>query len=175
MLITLSAWLFFFEDAASAPLPVDNPAAREIVWRNFNSNMVTQQNADIILSHPPRKVSQHHVAVFQLDAELGAGQSLGNHPIDLNFSFFFSHTFLQPDAHKIGRHSRGACKKQAGLFVRLTNLAAFDTSNGFLLFNAAQLTLRDKPALAANGAQDTALDDLFAESFKQLILRLVGA
>lgn len=43
-----------------------------------------------------------------------------------------------------------------------------------LLLDTAQLTLRNEPAFSADRAENTALCNLLAEAFQQLILRLVG-
>jgi hypothetical protein len=60
-------------------------------------------------------------------------------------------------------------------FAASANLASLNAADGLLLLNPAQLALRNKPALAADGAQDTALYDLFAEALQELVLRFVGA
>jgi hypothetical protein len=64
---------------------------------------------------------------------------------------------------------------ELALLTGTANLAALQPSNGFLFLDSAQFTLGNKPALAANGAQYAALNDLFAESFQELILRFIGA
>jgi hypothetical protein len=53
--------------------------------------------------------------------------------------------------------------------------ASLDTSNCLFLFHAACFALGNKPALIPNGAQNAALDDLFAEAFEQRILRFTIA
>ena len=49
--------------------------------------------------------------------------------------------------------------------------SSFDTSNRFLLLHAAGLTLGDEPALVADSAKNSALDNLFAEAFEEGVLR----
>jgi hypothetical protein len=47
------------------------------------------------------------------------------------------------------------------------------SANGFLFGNAARFTFRDKPALATQGFESTALGNLFAEAGQQLLLGFV--
>ena len=54
-------------------------------------------------------------------------------------------------------------------------LTAFDAADRLLLLHAALFTLRDKPAFAAHGAQNAALDDFLAKAFEQGILRFAIA
>lgn len=62
------------------------------------------------------------------------------------------------------------------ILIHITaDLPALDASDGFLLFNSARFTLGNEPALAADGAQHTALDHLLAEALQQLLLRFIGA
>jgi len=49
------------------------------------------------------------------------------------------------------------------------------TANSLLFVNAAQLAFRNKPALATNGAQDTALGNFLAKALEELLLGLVRA
>ena len=44
-------------------------------------------------------------------------------------------------------------------------------ADSLLLVNAAQLAFRNKPALATNGAQDTALGDLLAKTLEEQLLK----
>src|SRR5512133_2952965 len=55
-------------------------------------------------------------------------------------------------------------ERKLALFVTLTNLTALQPSNGFLFLNPAQLAFGDEPALAADRAQHTALNDLFPKA-----------
>jgi hypothetical protein len=48
-------------------------------------------------------------------------------------------------------------------------------ANSLFLLNPAQLALGNKPALAANRAQDAALGNLLAKALQQLILGLIGS
>ena len=49
------------------------------------------------------------------------------------------------------------------------------TANRLLFINAAQFAFRNEPALATNGAQDTALSDFLAKALEELLLGLVRA
>jgi hypothetical protein len=68
-----------------------------------------------------------------------------------------------------------ASRLASTILHRLAVLAALHAANSLFLLDAAQFTLADKPALAANGAQNTTLHNLFAEALEQLILRFVWA
>ena len=57
----------------------------------------------------------------------------------------------------------------------LAKLAALDTADRLFLFNTLLLALAHKPALVANGAQHPTLDNFFAKTSQQLILRFVWA
>src|SRR5438445_13874802 len=48
---------------------VDDPAARQIVGRQFHGDFISRQTADEILAHLPGDVRQYLVLVLQLDAE----------------------------------------------------------------------------------------------------------
>ena len=47
----------------------------------------------------------------------------------------------------------------------------FDTSNRLFLLHAAGLTLGDEPALVADSAKNSALDNLLAEALEEGVLR----
>ncbi len=61
------------------------------------------------------------------------------------------------------------------LFGASTSLAALDAADRLLLLDTAQLALGNKPALAADSAEDATLHNLFTEALQQLILRFVRA
>lgn len=69
-------------------LAVNNPTAVEIVGRDFNKHSIARNDSDEVLSHLAGYVSQYLVSIFQLDSELGVGQSLGNFTFDFNGLFF---------------------------------------------------------------------------------------
>jgi len=52
-------------------------------------------------------------------------------------------------------------------------LAALDAPDCFLLIDAPELALGDKPPLAPDRAENAALGYLFSEALKQLVLRLI--
>ena len=61
------------------------------------------------------------------------------------------------------------------LLHRLAKLTTLDPADCLLFLDASEFTLADKPAFAADGAQNTTLNDFLAEAFEQLILRFVRA
>jgi hypothetical protein len=61
------------------------------------------------------------------------------------------------------------------LLARFADLASLHPADSLLLFNAAQLTLRDEPSFAAHSAQDATLDNLLAKALEQLVLRFIWA
>src|SRR6266849_4980604 len=59
-------------------VPVNDPAARQIVRRKLDGHLVPGQDADEILAHLSGNVREHLMLVFQLHAEHGIRQRL-NH------------------------------------------------------------------------------------------------
>jgi hypothetical protein len=51
-------------------------------------------------------------------------------------------------------------------------LSSLETANSLFVFHAALFAFGYEPSFATHGAQDTALDYLFAEAFEQLVLGL---
>ena len=81
------------EPQSTSSLAVNDPALLEVVRRDFDGHPVTRNDADEVLAHLAGDVGQNAVAIFQLDHELGIGQSLDN----LSFGsdrFFFGHKDL---------------------------------------------------------------------------------
>ena len=60
------------------------------------------------------------------------------------------------------------------LLTGTADLAALQSPDRLFLFDTAQLALGNKPPLAADRAQYTALDDLLAKSLQELVLRFIG-
>ena len=54
-------------------MAVHDPPTGQIVGRHFNPHPVAKQDADVILAHLARKISQYFVAVIQLNFELSPG------------------------------------------------------------------------------------------------------
>ena len=98
------------------------------------------------------------MAVLEAHAELGSGQGFDDLAFHLNLIFFFGHNSSCPAAR--------AALPSSGLLAYLGILAALDASDGLFLFHAAKFALGNKPALAADGAQDAALHYLLAEAFQ---------
>src|SRR5216683_4036997 len=65
-------------------IAVHDPAARQIVRREFHRDLVPRQNPDEILAHLAGNVRQDLVFVFQLDAKHRVGQRLDHRCHDFN-------------------------------------------------------------------------------------------
>src|SRR6266545_117776 len=63
---------------------VHDPAARQIVWRQFNQHPVPWEDPDVVHPHLSRDVSQNAVPVFELHPEHGVGERLGDRSLDLD-------------------------------------------------------------------------------------------
>src|SRR5699024_5626342 len=50
-------------------VPVDDPTARQVVGRELHDDAVLRQDADVVLTHLARDVSENLVAVGQFDPE----------------------------------------------------------------------------------------------------------
>jgi hypothetical protein len=57
------------DDGAILLVPVNDPAAREVIRRKLHRDAISRQDADEILAHLSGDVSQHLMLVFELDAE----------------------------------------------------------------------------------------------------------
>ena len=55
---------------------IRDTASGEVVGGEFNLHLVARQNADVMHAHLPRDVSQHVVAVLELDTEHGIRKRL---------------------------------------------------------------------------------------------------
>jgi len=65
----------------------DDPTFGKVVWREFNTYFIARNDSNKVFSHFPSNVRKHLTAGFQLDAESGIGQCLGDRA--LNFECFF--------------------------------------------------------------------------------------
>src|SRR3982751_3246900 len=68
----------------SSTLSVSDSTAREVVRRQLHLHLVAREDADVVLSHFPRDLRQHLVAVVQLDAEHRAREGLCDLAFDLD-------------------------------------------------------------------------------------------
>ena len=57
---------------------VSDPALGQIVGRHFNLDLVTGQDADVVLAHPAGDMGDDLVAVLQLDPEHGVREGFGD-------------------------------------------------------------------------------------------------
>ena len=79
-------------DAVLNLLGSENDACpTQIVWRQFDGNLVAWQNPNIVHSHFPRNMSQHYMSIFQLDPEGRIGQIFKNLALHL-YNVVFCHS-----------------------------------------------------------------------------------
>src|SRR5271157_3575827 len=83
------ALTFINEFPAASPLfvPVHDASPRQVIRRKLNRNLVSRQDADEILAHPPRDVREHLMLVLQFHPEHGIGQRLDHRRHHLNRVF----------------------------------------------------------------------------------------
>src|SRR5580698_8012780 len=74
--------------ASGLAAAVDDAALREVVRRHFDGDRIPGEDADVVLAHFARNMSGHDVAVLELYAESGVGQSLDDLTLHLNRIFF---------------------------------------------------------------------------------------
>src|SRR5437764_5706854 len=63
---------------ASVPVAVDDPAAVEIVWREFHPDPIAGRHPNAEPPHPACRIGDELVVVLQLDLEHRVGQGLGD-------------------------------------------------------------------------------------------------
>src|SRR5580693_5434747 len=65
-------------------VPVNNPAARQVIRRKFYRHAISRQDTNKILAHLSRNMGQHLVLIFQLHAKHGIRKRLdhGRHHLD---------------------------------------------------------------------------------------------
>src|ERR1700731_2360305 len=98
-------------------VPVHDAAPGQVVGRQLHHHPVLGQDADVVLPHLAADVSEHLVAVLQLNAEHRIGQGLDHAALDLYGAVLLGHTFssnprlwfrcfvlfhLSPDRRSIG-------------------------------------------------------------------------
>ena len=82
-------------------IPIHNPAARQIVRRKLDGDLVSRKNSNEVLSHFSRDVRQHLVLVFQLDAKHRVRQRFDHSSDDFN-GVFFRQLLVLPAADRHG-------------------------------------------------------------------------
>ena len=61
-----------------------NPRPTQIVRRQFNSDLVPWQDADVVHAHLAGNMTQYDVSIFQLDSERGVRKVFYNLALHLN-------------------------------------------------------------------------------------------
>src|SRR5687768_12310692 len=68
-------------------VPVDDPAAREVVRRKLDLHAVARQDADVVLAHLSRDVAEDAMAVVEVDPEHHVRQRLDDRAVELDRVF----------------------------------------------------------------------------------------
>jgi hypothetical protein len=101
---------------AALLITVDNPAARQVVGRKLDRNLIAGQNPNKILPHLPRNVRKHLMLVFELNPKHRVRERLnhGRH----HFNGVFLATALARFLFFVYRSFCHALLKRAGLKTR---------------------------------------------------------
>ena len=75
-------------------IPVNDPAALEVVRRHLDAYLVSGEDPDVVHPHLPRDVTQHLVPVVELHPEHCVRKRLDDGANYLNYVVFFSHKKL---------------------------------------------------------------------------------
>jgi hypothetical protein len=78
------------------PVPVDDPAAVEVVWRQLDADAVAGKDADPESAHLAGGVPEGLVAVVQRDPELAVPERLDDLALELDLLFFFRQRSTPP-------------------------------------------------------------------------------
>src|SRR5918997_4666630 len=70
---------------------VDDPAARQVVGRELDHDLVLGEDPDVVLAHLPADVRQDLVPVLELHPEHRVGQGLDDPPLDLDGAVLLRH------------------------------------------------------------------------------------
>ena len=76
------------------PIPVDDPASRQVVGRQLHQDAIPGKDPDVVHPHLPRDVGQDPVPVVQLDPEHGVGKRL-----EIGLTYIYG--IGQPTARKV--------------------------------------------------------------------------
>src|SRR5579859_274366 len=84
---------------------VRNAPARQVIFAQFDSDAVAEQDADVILAHLAGQVSQHRMSVIQRYTKVGIGERLNDVALDFNFTFFLFRHRTPWDTNRSGKDS----------------------------------------------------------------------
>src|ERR1017187_9532519 len=84
-------------------VPVDDAAARQVVRRKLDEDLVSRQDADEMLSHLPGDVREHSMLVFQLDLEHRVRQRLDDRRSYLDRFFLRHKPSVSPPSDRDGK------------------------------------------------------------------------
>lgn len=77
------------------PGPVGDSTLAQVVGCEFDLDLITSENSDVILAHFPRNMRRDDVAVFQFYTKSRVGQGIDNLTLHLNL-IFFCHAASKP-------------------------------------------------------------------------------
>ena len=72
-------------------VPVNNPAALEVIGRHLDAYLVPGKNSDVVHPHLARDMAQHLVSIVELHPEHCVRKRLDDGAYYLNYVVFFSH------------------------------------------------------------------------------------
>jgi hypothetical protein len=75
-------------------LTKSNTGAGHIIRGHFHGDMISQQDANVVLAHFTSQIREHFMTVIKPHAELCSRKSFNHKSIHFNFAFFFCHTRL---------------------------------------------------------------------------------
>lgn len=73
-----------------------NTSFSQVIGSHLYLNLVAGKNADVVLAHLARDMSNNNVVIFQLYAESGVWKGIDNLSLKFNVVFFRHKLFLMP-------------------------------------------------------------------------------
>src|SRR2546423_5774447 len=81
-----------FTGSLSSLVPVDDPAAGQVVGRQLHDHPVLGQDADVVLAHLAADVGENAVPVGELYPKHGVRERLDHAALDLDGPFLLGHS-----------------------------------------------------------------------------------
>ncbi len=92
-------------------IAVSDPASLQVVWRQFDKNSVSRQDADIVLPHFTRYVREHTLLIVSdrnFNAKHGIGQGFDYDALNLDARFFYVRLVLNRLGSRTRRSGRAS-------------------------------------------------------------------
>ena len=71
-------------------VPVSDPTAGQVIWREFDLDPVSRQDTDVVHPHLPTNVGEDLLAGVEFDSEHHARELFDDLSFDLDALFFYS-------------------------------------------------------------------------------------